>query len=293
MAQLIDIKKDFDLGNKFLLDTAESLAKILDDEFRVVVKYDLQDYNFPKDGKKHILFSLSNETHQPPRYMEEDSVYLIFHNYSFLDNWGYPVAHPKFFPLPLGGFINDIESKIEEIKPTHEREYDFCFVGQISQYGTRDKFQKSLDTMIENTGDKYKHYVKYTSAFASGLDPQEYVDLLNNSKICLCPTGAFSEESFRFFEAIKLGAFPMVERLPKFWYYENAPMFFTKWQFLDTYLEECLNILNSEKISLLERNMANYNNTILDPVSLSQILKNIIDEKQEYTNQLQNPLQPA
>jgi hypothetical protein len=290
MAQLIDIKKDFDLGNKFLLDTAENLAKILDDEFRVVVKYDLQDYKFPKDGKKHILFSLSNETHTPPRYMEEDSVYLIFHNYAMLDNWGYPISHVKSFPLPIGTYINDIETKIEEIKPTEEREYDFCFVGQLSQYGTRDKFQKCLDAMIENTGDKYKHYIKYTSAFGQGLDHQEYVDLLNNSKICLCPTGAFSEESFRFFEAISLGAFPMIERLPKFWYYKKAPIFFTRWQFLDMYLEECLNILNSEKISLLQKNLADYNSSILEPVNLSQILKNIIDEKQEYTDKLQDSL---
>lgn len=290
MAQLIDIKKDFDLGNKFLLDTAKNLAKILDDEFRVVVKYDLQDYKFPKDGKKHILFSLSNETHTPPRYIEEDSVYLIFHNYAMLDNWGYPISHVKSFPLPIGTYINDIETKIEEIKPIEEREYDFCFVGQISQYGTRDKFQKCLDAMIENTGDKYRHYVKYTSAFGEGLDHQEYVELLNNSKICLCPTGAFSEESFRFFEAIRLGAFPMIERLPKFWYYEKAPILFTRWQFLDMYLEECLNILNSEKISLLQKNLADYNSSILEPVNLSQILKNIIDEKQEYTNKLQDSL---
>lgn len=293
MAQLIDIKKDFELGNKFLLDTAESLAKILDDSFRVVVKYDLQDYTFPTDGKKHILFSLSNETHQFPRYMNEESAFLIFHNYSALDNWGYPIAHPKFFPLPLGSYINDIEEKIEEIKPMDEREYDFCFVGQISQYGTRDKFQKCLDAMLENQEGKYKHYVKYTSAFATGLDHQEYIELLNNSKICLCPTGAFSHESFRFFEAIKLGAFPMVETLPKFWYYEKAPLFFTKWQFLDNYLEECLNLLNNTDISVLKQNLLDYNNTILDPNNLSQILKNIIDEKQEYTNKLQDSLQSS
>lgn len=293
MAQLIDIKKDFDLGNKILLDTAESLAKLLDDSFRVVVKYDLQDYTFPKDGKKHILFSLSNETHQYPRYVDEESVFLIFHNYSMLDNWGYPVVNHKFFPLPVGTFINNIEQKIEEIKPIDEREYDFCFVGQISQYGTRDKFQKCLDDMIEKTGDKYKHYVKYTSAFGTGLDHQEYVELLNNSKICLCPTGAFSDESFRFFEAIKLGAFPMVERLPRFWYYENAPLFFTKWQFLDNHLEECLKLVNNSDISVLTKNLSDYNNTILEPDNLSQILKNIIDEKQEYTNKLQDSLQSS
>ena len=293
MAQLVDIKKDFDLGNRFLLDTATELASSLGDEYRVVVKYDLQNYTFPTDGKKHILFSLSNETHQFPRYMNEESAFLIFHNYSALDNWGYPVVNPKFFPLPLGTFINNIEQNIEEIKPTSEREYDFCFVGQLPSTGTRDKFKRCLDNMLEKTGDKYKYYVKYTEAFGKGLNHQEYVELLNNSKICLCPIGGFSDESFRFFEAIKLGAFPMVERLPRFWYYENAPLFFTRWQFLDNYLEECLNLLNNTDVSVLTKNLSDYHNMILEPDNLSKILKNIIDEKEQYTNKLQDSLQPS
>lgn len=290
MAQLVDIKKDFDLGNRFLLDVAENLASILDNSFRVIVKYDLQDYKFPKDDKKNILFALSRETHDLPRYVDEDSVFMIFHNYSILDNWGYPVNHPKVFPLPLGNFIDDINEKVEEIKPIGEREYDFCFVGQIPNTGTRDKFKKNLDHLLENCDGKYKHYVKYTSAFGTGLDHDEYIDLLNNSKICLCPTGAFSDESFRFFEAISMGSFPMVERLPKFWYYEEAPLFFCPWQFLDKHLALSLNLLHSSKDLVPFKAIAQYNNTILDPVYLSELLKKIIDEKQEYTNKLQDSL---
>lgn len=293
MAQLVDIKKDFDAGNRFLLDTATNLASSLSDDFRVVVKYDLQDYNFPKDDKKNILFALSRETHSPPRYVDEDSVFMVFHNYSMLDNWGYPIKHPSVFPLPLGTFIDDIHERVEEIKPFSQREYDFCFVGQIPNTGTRDKFKRNLDHLLEKCGDKYKYYVKYTQAFGDGLDHQEYIDLLNNSKICLCPTGSFSDESFRFFEAIAMGAFPMVERLPKFWYYEDAPLFFSPWQFLDKYLATSINMLSSSKDLLPFRAIADYNNTILNPVHLSQILKKIVDEKQEYTNKLQDSLQSS
>ena len=160
MAQLVDIKKDFDLGNRFLLDTATELAKLLSDDYRVVVKYDLQDYKFPKDNKKNVLFALSRETHDLPRYVDEDSVFMIFHNYSMLDNWGYPSEHPNVFPLPLGTFINDIFEKVEEIKTFEEREYDFCFVGQMPNTGTRDKFKKNLDYMLERCGDKFKYFVK-------------------------------------------------------------------------------------------------------------------------------------
>jgi len=293
MAQLIDIKKDFDLGNRFLLDTATELASSLGDEYRVVTKYDLQDYDIPQDGKKNILFALSRETHDMPRYAEEKDVFMVFHNYTYLDNWGYPYPHNSVFPLPLGTFINDIDQMVEEIKPMSEREYDFCFVGQLPNTGTRDKFKRCLDDMLEKTGDKYKHYIKYTEAFGKGLDHQEYVDLLNNSKICLCPTGAYSDESFRFFEALKLGAFPMVERLPRFWYYEQAPMFFTSWQFLDKILSMSLNLLNSSEDLVPFKELARYNETVLDPLNLSKILKNIIDEKEKYTNQLQDSLQSS
>lgn len=292
MAQLIDIKKDFDLGNRFLLDTAKNLAKLLDDSFRVVIKYDLQDYCFPKDDKKNILFALSRETHDTPRYIDEENVFMIFHNYSILDNWGYPINHPKVFPLPLGCFIDDINSRVEEIKTLDKREYDFCFVGQIPNTGTRDKFKRNLDYLLEKCGDKYKYYVKYTEAFGEGLDHEEYIDLLNNSRICLCPSGAFSNESFRYFEAISMGAFPMVETMPKFWYYEQAPMFFANWQFLDKNLSQALNLLYTSEDMAPFKAVAQYNNTILNPDVLSQILKKKIDEK-EHTAKLQDSLQSS
>jgi hypothetical protein len=291
VSQLIDLKKDFDLGNKFLLDVASELSNTLDDSYRVVIKYDLQDYNIPKDDKKNILFALSRETHELPRYTEDERIFLTFHNYAPLDAWGHPINHPKVVPLPLGFFINDMTSKVEEIKPHEDREYDFCFVGQIPHTGTRDKFKRCLDNMLERIGNKYKYYVKYTESFGCGLDHQEYIDLLNNSKICLCPTGAYSDESFRFFESIAMGAFPMVEMLPRFWYYEQAPMFFAKWQFLDSFLENSLNFLRSENKRVALEQIVNYNNTILNTVTLSGFLKKIIDEQQIHTNKLQDPLQ--
>ena len=96
-----------------------------------------------------------------------------------------------------------------------------------------------------------------------------------------------------YFEAISLGAFPMVERLPKFWYYENAPMFFCPWQFLDKHLSLSLNMLYSSEDLVPFKTIADYNNTILNSAYLSQILKKIIDEKQERTNQLQDSLQSS
>ena len=107
------------------------------------------------------------------------------HNYSVLDNWGYPLKNNKVVPLPLGPFINNLQERVEEIKPFYQREYDFCFVGQMPHTGTRDKFKRCLDRLLEETGDKFKYYVKYTENFGTGLDHEEYIELLNLFFQCL------------------------------------------------------------------------------------------------------------
>ena len=56
-AELIDIFGDFELGNKFTLDTATHLANKLDDSFRVIVKYQGQDLPTYKttDFEEHVV----------------------------------------------------------------------------------------------------------------------------------------------------------------------------------------------------------------------------------------------
>lgn len=281
MAELIDIKNDFDLGSKFILDVAKMLSLLLNDDYRVVIKYDGDDYNFPNDNKKNIIFSTSRESHQFPKYYKDKRVSLFFHNYAPLDNWGYPVEDDLIIPMPLGPFVNDINEKIPNIKPFHEREYDFCFMGQIPHTGTRDKFKRCLDKMIQETGNKFKYFVKYTDGFNTGLDHHQYIQILNNSKVCLCPQGATSNESFRFFEAIKLGTVPMVETLPKFWYYELAPVFFTRWESLDKYLSNTLNFLNSSEGCNALNKVIDYSSKVINPKHLALFFKKLIKERIE------------
>ena len=256
MAELIDLKGDFDKGNKFLLETSEFLAGSLDDSYRVVVKYDLGPLDIPNDDKKNIVFALSREVHLPPKDIHDPRVHYIFHNYPELDMWGYPTEISKVFPVPIGTFLDDDDSI--NIKTILEREYDFVFK------------------------------VVYTDGFARGLKGKEYLELLANSKLCLCPTGATSEETFRFFEALKMGCFPVLERLPKFWYYLNAPFFTGKWEFLDHTINQTLNFLHNPKNKAVFMSLARYNMTVLDPKHLSLILKSKIDEFD--TTKLQDPL---
>ena len=165
-AELIDLNKEFHLGNRFTLDTAQHLAKMLDDRFRVVVKYDQpDDLPYYNDNKLNIVFATSRQTHDVPNEFFRDDVFAIFQHYFMLDKWGYPMHNPLVYPLPLGPF-RDLSNLL--IKPLPERKYDFSFVGQIPDTGTRDCFKRNLDKLIEEKGDKYKFALATPMAICNG-----------------------------------------------------------------------------------------------------------------------------
>ena len=276
-AEIIDLNKEFHLGNYFTLETAERLAFLLSDEYRVIVKYDLgtdlPEYN---DDRLNIVFSTSRETHDTPNEFFRDDVFLIFQHYFMLDEWGYPIHSPLVYPLPLGTFI-DIDPKI--IKPHSERKYDFSFVGQIPDTGTRDCFKRHLDEMAKKSesSGKFKFFIKYTDGFSQGLTAKEYTNILSESKVSLCPQGAHSDETFRFFESILMGSVPLVESLPRTWYYEAAPHFKTKWRDLDRTLCQILNFLQEPKCRKFLYGVADYCNNTLVPQNLAKHLKTKVD----------------
>ena len=55
------------------------------------------------------------------------------------------------------------------------------------------------------------------------LGPAAYTQALANSKIALCPRGNYDAESYRIFEAAKLGCVIVSEPLPSRWYYQGCP----------------------------------------------------------------------
>ena len=66
-AQLVDLDGEFDLGNYFTLEVAERLAHLLNDQYRVVVKYDrAQPLPVYSDNKLNVVISTSRETHDVP-----------------------------------------------------------------------------------------------------------------------------------------------------------------------------------------------------------------------------------
>tara|TARA_R110000824_G_scaffold208345_4_gene393932 strand:+ start:655 stop:1563 length:909 start_codon:yes stop_codon:yes gene_type:complete len=278
-AELVDINQEFELGNMFTLDAAKELASLLSDEYRIIVKYDLgQEMPYYNDEKFNIVFATSRETHNVPNEFYRKDVFAIFQHYFMLDRWGYPMYNPLAYPLPLGPF-RDLEHL--EIKPIPERKYDFSFIGQIPDTGTRDCFERNLNKLIEEKGDKYEFYVKYTDGFSQGLSPEEYLNILGETKISLCPAGAHSNETFRFFESIIMGSIPLVETLPRLWYYEEAPHFSAPWRSLDSTLSKLLNFLQTPSCRSMLYKIATYCTQTLSPQGLAQHLREKIEFRRQ------------
>ena len=279
MAQLIDLNNEFHLGNKFTLDVATKFSEMLDDSYRVIVKYDGQNVPTFKDDKLNILIATSRENHQLPEGFFREDIFLIFQHYHMLDKWEHKVETPMTFPTPLGPF-NDLYRDIE-IKPLSQRKYDFSFIGQIPHTGTRDCFKRCLDKLVEKSGDKFKYRIEFTNGFNKGLPPKEYMELLADSRLSLCPCGAYSMETFRFFESILMGALPIVDRLPKFWYYEEAPFFRGPWSSLDNTLSKALNFIQTSACRGLVEALAKYNNRVMNTDGLASIMKSVVNQRHE------------
>jgi hypothetical protein len=279
MAELLDLHKEFHLGNMFTYNVGKKLANLLCNKFRVILKYDNAELPTFNDDLLNIEIATSRETHSIPNNFFRDDVYAIFQNYFMLDRWEYPIYNPLAYPMPIGTFVDFDQLKSIEIKPIPERKYDFSFVGQIPHTGTRDSFKRNIEQLILKTGKKFKYVLEFTNGFNNGLSHTEYVELLNDSKIALCPPGAYSLETFRFFECIKMGAIPMVERLPKLWYYENAPFFKCRWHELDFYLSTSLNYLNSTISRNTFEKLAIYNMNILDEQQLALHLYKVLQNR--------------
>ena len=77
-----------------------------------------------------------------------------------------------------------------------------------------------------------------------------------------------------------MGAFPVVEHMPKVWYYQNAPMFMNKaWVNLDSSIASALNFLQTSNARFMFHKLADYCQNVLTPISLAQNLTNKIQHR--------------
>lgn len=148
----------------------------------------------------------------------------LFHNI--------PISY--IYDIPLG-YFNQIEVPIVNIK---NRKYDIFFAGGIQLKSTlifglespktlsRNEMLSNIDKIKQNSpeinvevvikdGFKILQEEKRTEAVL-------YSQKLMNSKICVVPRGN-SCETFRFFEALRVGCIIITEKLPSRWFYNKAP----------------------------------------------------------------------
>lgn len=93
--------------------------------------------------------------------------------------------------------------------------------GYFSGQNTHKRRQECVD-VISTLDDVL---VRTSEGFSQGVDPKDYMQELDQSKIIFCPGGPFSPDSFRLYEALEAGSIPMVDQ--KSGYVEYSSGFWT------------------------------------------------------------------
>jgi hypothetical protein len=129
--------------------------------------------------------------------------------------------------LPLGYFqLRDVEPA-----PVEQRPVDVFFAGvqAVSGWTLRASVaaRKQMAAGLAAAQAALPQYriESLLTAFKSGkrLSPEDYTRALANAKIALAPRGNF-DETFRLFEAAKLGCVIISDPLPQRWYYRGCPV---------------------------------------------------------------------
>jgi hypothetical protein len=137
------------------------------------------------------------------------------------------------FQIPLGA------SALVDLAhvPLQQRELDIFYAGSIGSAGRftvrpRVVARRQLEAGLQRAREQmpelrvdYRVFAPFGVHFGADaqiLSPSDYAERLAASKYALCPRGNV-EETYRFFEAARLGCVPISEPLPPRWYFADAP----------------------------------------------------------------------
>lgn len=195
-------------------------AEILSDKIPQHLSFVIKTWNteLPETKFKKIIFDTSDEQHQLPTYVDDNDVIHIFKQYHPMMSPYDPSSvyyHRKVHGIPLCSLKGVINLEI----PIHEREYDWCWMGQFDPYRRVD-FKMAVDNLTLNKD--LKHVCQWYTGWNNGVSKEEYSKVLCNTKIALCPCGSASLETFRFFEAMMCGCVVIGVDLPRVPLYNNA-----------------------------------------------------------------------
>ena len=257
--------------------------------------------------KKKILIQWEDQLGTEPSKEIMNSFLCVFKTHlrkkseTFKNLYSYPLGIPyKIKELP--------------IIPINERKYDIFYSGNLNKnrYNffsslvyIKPSFRKLIilpilyiaskfeyNTKLRNTSLRLKSLafklkatnfddvfqnsvIKFTRSFEAGLPPEQYAEILSQSKIVLSPKGFFNTECFRFYEALRQGCVVITEKLPETDYYNNKYFIEVKsWRNIDKIINSLLcNKENLEKMSLQGRK---YYQKELSPKGVATYLKNKI-----------------
>ena len=279
--EVVNLLVDNAVEREYMTECVNLLSRMLKGNLKIVLKHHFQKLPSP-DRKRTVLVDISDESHSVPRDITRPDVLIMFQPYYMFNMWEEPWYNPKVKPMPLG-VTNGFNPKV---KPIKDRDYDFCFMGQIPETGSRHNFKIHLDKLVEK--NRYRGFVKYTESFNSGLDKNDYSNIMSNSKVSLCPPGAISKESFRVFESIKSGCMLALRSLPKLWFYERSIFFPTAWQHLESALDFVFS-LGDEKLQEMQDVSTSYYEDQLSPEPIARYMF------KETTDRLRNtePVDPS
>lgn len=93
------------------------------------------------------------------------------------------------------------------IKKIEERKYKMSFLGDFNTHKTREMLKKinSEEILVEETGNWFFYKPKEEQIIFKQL----YTEILNDSKISLCPRGT-GPSTIRLFESMSVGSIPMI-----------------------------------------------------------------------------------
>lgn len=202
-----------------------------------------------------ILFWEGGENKRQQADVVKNDYLFIFSHYTW--------DRDNIVSIPLG-FFNDYD----QIVPMKERLFQTSFIGclnrnriklasEVSGFSERiisigNFFNKSTMLSLINYNSQRRNpnsYFGFNEDFNKGLDGETFSWILSHSRIAFCPKGWVNTETFRLYEAMRLGCVVISEYLPDRSYYEDIPIFQIKdWK---SGVELAKDI--SEDVSLLEQ----------------------------------------
>lgn len=87
------------------------------------------------------------------------------------------------------------------------KKYLCSFVGQV-----QNPHRSACVEAIKSIPDSFLHIADGFGGQGNGIEYQEYLDIMCQSKYVLCPSGSMVCDTFRIYEAIEAGAIPITDK---------------------------------------------------------------------------------